>query len=196
MPSAPPSSAPVSEIPDAAPARSGRPRPTITSFASVNTGDSRHHDDDGRAPTHQQRGRSRRDLRQQREPDRPRAPARTPSGWPAESPAQQHRRHHRAEPRDAIAHGSVHRPGLERRQPVARAAGTAGRTGRAPNTATGSPTCRRSPATALNAGRRNSRRSISGSASRRCRRTNTHADAEAGHDRQRGSQPSRPRRSA
>ena len=38
MPSAPPSSAPVSEMPDAAPARSGGADPTISSVVRVNTG--------------------------------------------------------------------------------------------------------------------------------------------------------------
>src|SRR6266545_879948 len=38
MPSAPPSSAPVSEIPEAAPARSGGAEPTIRSVVAVNTG--------------------------------------------------------------------------------------------------------------------------------------------------------------
>jgi hypothetical protein len=38
MPSAPPSSAPVSEIPDAAPACSGRAEPTISSVVNPNTG--------------------------------------------------------------------------------------------------------------------------------------------------------------
>src|SRR6266540_3578531 len=38
MPSAPPSSAPVSEIPEAAPARSGGADPTIRSVVAVNTG--------------------------------------------------------------------------------------------------------------------------------------------------------------
>ena len=40
MPSAPPSSAPVSEIPEAAPAFSGGALPTISSVVRVNTGDS------------------------------------------------------------------------------------------------------------------------------------------------------------
>ena len=40
MPSAPPNSAPVSEIPDAAPARSGGAAPMIRSFVSVKTGES------------------------------------------------------------------------------------------------------------------------------------------------------------
>ena len=38
MPSAPPSSAPVSEMPDAAPASSGGADPTIRSVVAVNTG--------------------------------------------------------------------------------------------------------------------------------------------------------------
>src|SRR3990172_865146 len=40
MPSAPPSSAPVSEIPEAAPARSGGALPTISSVVKLNTGES------------------------------------------------------------------------------------------------------------------------------------------------------------
>src|SRR5882762_8312931 len=39
MPSAPPSSAHVSEIPEAAPARSGGAEPMMTSLVSVNSGD-------------------------------------------------------------------------------------------------------------------------------------------------------------
>ena len=39
MPSAPPSSEPVSEIPDAAPARSGGAEPTISSVVAMKTGD-------------------------------------------------------------------------------------------------------------------------------------------------------------
>ncbi len=168
MPSAPPNSELVSEMAEATPARSGGALPTTRSVASVNTGAKPERGDDRAAHHPGQpvlRGQHGQHAETQR---RHRQPAAHHEGR-AHAP-RQCRRDHRADDEGA---GARHAPQARIATATGRApaAGTGRCTGRC-RTSRSRPACR-TPSETLKAGRLNSRRSIIGSASRFCRRTNS-----------------------